>query len=110
MLPGRRRHHGRARTALAILLAALPVLPLPLAAASAVAEAAASPWHETASRSGHASASALAAVHNAVGGASRPAHYDPLHAEEWFVRQRAYPLTAIPAGARLRALAQLAAL
>ena len=49
MPPGRRRHHGRARTALAILLAALPVIPLPLAAASAVPEAAASPWHETAS-------------------------------------------------------------
>src|SRR5207248_8802163 len=80
------------------------------AAASAVPEAAASPWHETASGPGHASASAPLPVHNAVGGASRPAHYDPLHAEEWFVRQRAYPLTAIPTGARLRALAQLAAL
>src|SRR5207244_8297573 len=57
-----------------------------------------------------ANAPALGPVHNAVGGASRPAQYDPLHAEEWFVRQRAYPLTAIPTGARLRALAQLAAL
>src|SRR5438132_840491 len=34
MPPGRQPHHGRARTALAILLAALPVIPLPLAAAT----------------------------------------------------------------------------
>ncbi len=34
----------------------------------------------------------------------------PRQAEQWFVQQRAYPLHAIPAGARSHALAQLAAL
>lgn len=45
-----------------------------------------------------------------AGGAAEHRREDVRAREDWFVRQRAYPFTHIPPGARLRALAELAKL